>query len=105
MAKLGTNKLPIVGRVQTMERLQEMTSICDQYGWIFTIGLEPDKPEDISDLLKLLKDKRPASRSGPSPSYRRNDYCPCGSGKKYRNCCWDRDHLEGLVERIGEGRL
>jgi hypothetical protein len=42
MAKLGTNKRPIVARVQTMERLQEMISICDQYGWIFTIGLEPD---------------------------------------------------------------
>ncbi len=22
----------------------------------------------------------------------RNDPCPCGSGKKYKNCCWDKDH-------------
>lgn len=22
----------------------------------------------------------------------RNDACPCGSGKKYKNCCWDKDH-------------
>ncbi len=24
----------------------------------------------------------------------RNDPCPCGSGKKYKNCCWDKDHSE-----------
>ncbi len=22
----------------------------------------------------------------------RNEYCPCGSGKKYKNCCWANDH-------------
>jgi len=22
----------------------------------------------------------------------RNDPCPCGSGKKYKNCCWLKDH-------------
>lgn len=22
----------------------------------------------------------------------RNDPCPCGSGKKYKKCCWDKDH-------------
>jgi preprotein translocase subunit SecA len=22
----------------------------------------------------------------------RNDPCPCGSGKKYKKCCWDSDH-------------
>jgi hypothetical protein len=23
---------------------------------------------------------------------RRNDPCPCGSGKKYKNCCYDKDY-------------
>jgi uncharacterized protein len=22
----------------------------------------------------------------------RNDPCPCGSGKKYKQCCWQRDN-------------
>lgn len=26
------------------------------------------------------------------PKAGRNDQCPCGSGKKYKNCCWDKDH-------------
>ena len=25
----------------------------------------------------------------------RNDYCPCGSGKKYKNCCWAKDQAGG----------
>ncbi len=39
--------------------------------------------------------------SGPKPQRRpivnktrtigRNEYCPCGSGKKYKNCCWAKD--------------
>ena len=28
------------------------------------------------------------------PKAGRNDPCPCGSGKKYKNCCWDKDHAE-----------
>ncbi len=38
---------------------------------------------------------------GPKPAQRpvvtkgrvvgRNEYCPCGSGKKYKNCCWAKD--------------
>lgn len=25
----------------------------------------------------------------------RNDLCPCGSGKKYKNCCLEKKRLEG----------
>ena len=24
----------------------------------------------------------------------RNEYCPCGSGKKYKNCCWAKDQTK-----------
>ena len=50
-----------------MERAEEIAYLCEQNGWIFTVGLEPDQPEDISDLLKMLKDKRPASSPGSRP--------------------------------------
>jgi uncharacterized protein len=23
----------------------------------------------------------------------RNDPCPCGSGKKYKSCCWGKEHI------------
>jgi len=24
----------------------------------------------------------------------RNDPCPCGSGKKYKSCCWSKKHTK-----------
>ena len=44
--------------------------------------------------LNLSENTAPASSSGPKTPYvkkdaeiGRNDPCPCGSGKKYKNCC------------------
>jgi len=54
MAKLGTEKKPAIVRVQNEHRGEEIASIFDKNGWEFIIGIEPDKPEDISDLEKLL---------------------------------------------------
>jgi uncharacterized protein YecA (UPF0149 family) len=35
-----------------------------------------------TDYVKLLESMRPAHH----PKINRNDPCPCGSGKKYKNC-------------------
>ncbi len=83
MAKLGTEKKPIIVRVQTEERAEYVTEICAERGWHFIIGFESDKPEDISDLDKLLNPPQPTQ----SEKIGRNDPCPCGSGKKYKKCC------------------
>ena len=34
--------------------------------------------------------KKPVRRSFKKVG--RNDPCPCGSGKKYKKCCWEKDH-------------
>jgi len=83
MAKLGTEKKPAIVRVQNEYRANEIASIFDQNGWQFILGIEPDKPEDISDLEKLLNPIKPVQ----SMKIGRNDPCPCGSGKKYKKCC------------------
>jgi len=83
MAKLGTEKKPAIVRVQNKRRAQEVSSIFDKNGWKFILGIEPDKPEDISDLEKLLNPIKPVQ----SPKIGRNAPCPCGSGKKYKKCC------------------
>lgn len=83
MAKLGTEKKPAIVRVQNERRAQEIASIFDRNGWTFILGIEPDKPEDISDLDKLLNPPKPVQ----STKIGRNDPCPCGSGKKHKKCC------------------
>jgi SWIM/SEC-C metal-binding protein len=83
-AKLGTEKNPAIVRVQTKKRMKEVTSIFEKNGWKYTIGLEPDKPEDITDLEILLN---PPKTIVADKKIGRNDPCSCGSGKKYKKCC------------------
>ncbi len=84
--KLGTAKKHAIVNVQTEERVKELESVFEENGWNYTIELEPDKPEDITDLeilLNPLKTKIAEKKVG------RNEPCPCGSGKKYKKCCGD----------------
>lgn len=101
---MGTSKDPLVLRINDESRIQEITTICDINNWIYILGIEYDKPEDISDLEFMLDPdafggKRPkagssnAGRSTHVPVTHngqyigRNDPCPCGSGRKYKKCC------------------
>ncbi len=54
MAKLGTKKRPAIVRVQTESRAKEVASIFAEHGWQFILGIEPGKPENVSDLTRLL---------------------------------------------------
>ncbi len=83
MAKLGTKAKPAIVRVQSEVRAKEVASIFEENGWHFILGIETDKPEDISDLERLLNPPKPIE----SKKVGRNDPCPCGSGKKYKKCC------------------
>jgi len=83
MAKLGSEKRPVVVRVNTDEMAKYVAEKCTENGWHYIIGFEPDKPEDISDLEKLLNPPHLVK----SEKIGRNDPCPCGSGKKYKKCC------------------
>ncbi len=83
-AKLGTEKKPAIVNVQTEERLKEVASIFEEKGWKYTIGLEPDRPEDITNLEILLNPPIPKIAE---KKVGRNEPCPCGSGNKYKKCC------------------
>jgi SWIM/SEC-C metal-binding protein len=83
-AKLGTDKNPAVVNVQTEKRVKELESVFEENGWKHTIELEPDKPEDITDLELLLN---PLKTKIAEKKVGRNEPCPCGSGKKFKKCC------------------
>ena len=86
--KLGTKKRPIIIHVQSQQRVNEIAAICNQHGWTFIARLEPDKPENIDDFEKALRSPF-AQHATPAfkPEISRNDYCPCKSNLKYKNCC------------------
>jgi SWIM/SEC-C metal-binding protein len=83
-AKLGTEKNPAVVHVKTKERMNEVAKIFKKNGWKYTIELQEDEPEDITDLEILLNWPKPIETQN---KVGRNDPCPCGSGKKYKKCC------------------
>ncbi len=65
-----------------------LQTYCRSHGWQVIVGIEPDKPEDISDVRRLMN--QPVSLPEPSARVRPvsgNDYCPCGSGLKFKKCC------------------
>jgi preprotein translocase subunit SecA len=94
--KLGTAKNPAVVNVKTKERAKEVVtvktkerakdveSVFNENGWAYSIALEPDKDEDITDLEILLN---PQKTKITEEKVGRNAPCPCGSGKKYKKCC------------------
>ncbi|RZB36687.1 MAG: hypothetical protein SRB2_01989 [Desulfobacteraceae bacterium Eth-SRB2] len=83
-AKLGSEKNPAVVHVKTKKRMDEVSKIFEKNGWKYTIELQEDKPEDITDLEILLNWPKPIEAQN---KVRRNEPCPCGSGKKYKKCC------------------
>jgi len=91
MAKLGSEKRPVIVRVKTEERAHAITAACTMRGWQCIAGVEPDEPEDISDFERLMYPVTPAR----SAKVGRNEPCPCGSGKKYKRCCADKDEGVG----------
>ena len=84
MAKLGTKKRPATGHVRTEERAMEVVALCKEHGWEVILKLEPDMPEDISEVERLLNPPKPLT---VGQKVGRNDPCPCGSGKKFKKCC------------------
>lgn len=61
MSKLRTKKKPLVLRVRSLERMQEVAQRCDEATAYFIIGIEEDKPEDLADLERYLRKPKPNS--------------------------------------------
>jgi len=84
MAKPGSKEKPAIVHVETMERAEEIMKLCNENNWQVIVGIESDKPEDISDVERLLDPPKPITKT---ITIGRNEPCPCGSGKKYKHCC------------------
>jgi SWIM/SEC-C metal-binding protein len=84
VARIGTRKHPAIVRVQTAYRAQQIMALCGENGIECIVGIEPDQPEDFTDVERALYPTEPV-RVAAKPG--RNDPCPCGSGIKTKKCC------------------
>jgi len=95
MAKLGSDKRPAVVRVQTMPKGEEIVALCEKHHWKVIVGIEPDQPEDLSDIDLLLSALAGKPSAPPAaPRIGRNDPCPCGSGKSSRSVARPLERME-----------
>ncbi|MCI8988656.1 MAG: preprotein translocase subunit SecA [Clostridia bacterium] len=51
-----------------------------------------DAPKPPEDLATNVGGKAQPKVAGKNTKAGRNDPCPCGSGKKYKDCCYWKDH-------------
>ena len=66
-------------------------------------------PESGGTVASVLRDDAPAvlclslhSKGSTVPRAGRNDPCPCGSGKKYKRCCLDKDRAAELAPAMAQ---
>lgn len=48
--------------------------------------------------LRALYNRKPKQLVRKHAKVGRNDLCPCGSGKKFKNCCMNSGEFDGLRE-------
>lgn len=85
MCKLGTRQKPTTIRVASEEKANEIYNLCETNGWKVIIGIEPGKPEDISDIQRLLGVKVENTKTVVNKVIvGRNNPCIYGSGKKLK---------------------
>ena len=70
--------------------------------------LKKQEEKLLQERLKRLK-ARPKQQKFEKPAKTgRNDPCPCGSGKKFKQCClWGSDAAEGIqkfLNKLGESK-
>ena len=87
MASIGTRTKPAIVRVQTEEQARRVLEFCNDNEVVVVVGVEPDKPEDLTDIERAILAREPARAA---QRIGRNDPCPCGSGKKFKKCCVDQ---------------
>jgi preprotein translocase subunit SecA len=82
LVKMEVTRILMTVRIQTQEQVaQAAVAIEEKLGQLSNVTyVHPNEDGSVSE------DKDPATLAQEVPRVGRNDPCPCGSGKKYKNC-------------------
>ncbi len=95
MAKLGSKSNPLILNVHSEAKLKYVVQICEKNDWYYLCGINPQDPENFEDLERKLY---PPTIQWENEKVGRNEICPCGSGKKFKKCCWDQAQQAEALE-------
>ena len=59
-------------------------------------AIDNDQIKKLQVLAQRYKDAH-TQKVREYPKVNRNDKCPCGSGKKYKNCCMNSGKYDNLI--------
>jgi SWIM/SEC-C metal-binding protein len=82
--KPGTAEAPLSLSVHTEEKKQQLLAVAQQENIVVEITVDPEQEERLEQLDVYLQ--KPETKRQVNTT-KRNDPCPCGSGKKYKKCC------------------
>jgi hypothetical protein len=94
--KRAVRRIPLHSPEELEPRLME-----DDEGQVYRIRQDAQGRPLCPDcgMPMVEKDGRlvhaPQTPAGAEKKVGRNDPCPCGSGKKYKHCCWKKDREKG----------
>ena len=61
-------------------------------------AIQNNQMKQLEELAKTWK-KAHTQKVREHKKIGRNDLCPCGSGKKYKNCCLESGKYESIIEK------
>lgn len=61
------------------------------------VGELMDKVEDYNEMKDYINYNMQTKPKRKEHKIHRNDLCPCGSGKKYKNCCLKTGAFENYI--------
>ena len=84
-----------IGKEEISRWKKDIRSIYQQYNYIlenwYPYNQEyRDDPEETYEPDWMPEDTPEVTRVNDNRKIGRNDPCPCGSGKKYKKCCWNK---------------
>ena len=85
-----------VEKADDIEFVEEIT-LDDTTGSAGEAALNPDQMKKLQRMLSRYR--KPVQQVRKFNKIGRNDPCPCGSGKKYKNCCLSKGEYEGLQNK------
>jgi len=106
LRQLGEAWAPVVKKETNIEdEVSEAMKRIKDSGFQKTFDAAGITESDIEEVLSKIRREKTYPTVRMTPKVGRNAPCPCGSGKKYKKCCLNKDQMEGLYKEEDTGRI
>lgn len=90
---LNSNVLNIAATDPTAEQAEKLKELNE------AMVINSNDVMQAADYIEYLRHKKTKTTYREHKKINRNDLCPCGSGKKYKNCCLESAKYEKYTDK------